>query len=112
MELTGTNRPKAYIIVIFVLCVCVHCTVLRQQVFVPLVFWGGVLLCGFAVVIAGGKRSVSFSNLVAKPCGVDGTASWWVWESRWLPQFFCEWGSPLWGPLFFLFVPPRGGACV
>ena len=31
MELTGTNRPKAYIIVIFVLCVCVHCTVLRQQ---------------------------------------------------------------------------------
>ena len=68
-----------------------------------------VLLCGFAVVIAGGKRSVSFSNLVAKPCGVDGTASWWVWESRWLPQFFCEWGSPLWGPPFFLFVPPRGG---
>ena len=67
-----------------------------------------VLLCGFAVVIAGGKRSVSFSNLVAKPCGVDGTASWWVWESRWLPQFFCEWGSPLWGPPFFSFVPPRG----
>ena len=31
VELTGTNRPKAYIIVIFVLCVCVHCTVLRQQ---------------------------------------------------------------------------------
>ena len=68
-----------------------------------------VLLCGFAVVIAGGKRSVSFSNLVAKPCGVDGTASWWVWESRWLPQFFCEWGSPLWGPPFFSFSAPRGG---
>ena len=64
-----------------------------------------VLLCGFAVVIAGGKRSVSFSNLVAKPCGVDGTASWWVWESRWLPQYFCEWGSPLWGPSFFV---PQG----
>ena len=68
------------------------------------------LLCGFAVVIAGGKRSVSFSNLVAKPCGVDGTASWWVWESRWLPQFFCEWGSPV-GALSF-FVPPRGGFSV
>ena len=68
-----------------------------------------VLLCGFAVVIAGGKRSVSFSNLVAKPCGVDGTASWWVWESRWLPQFFCEWGSPLWGPSFFV---PQGGVGV
>ena len=66
-----------------------------------------VLLCGFAVVIAGGKRSVSFSNLVAKPCGVDGTASWWVWESRWLPQFFCEWGSPVWGPS--LFLCPQGG---
>ena len=69
-----------------------------------------VLLCGFAVVIAGGKRSVSFSNLVAKPCGVDGTASWWVWESRWLPQFFCEWGSPLWGPS--LFLCPQGGVGV
>ena len=69
-----------------------------------------VLLCGFAVVIAGGKRSVSFSNLVAKPCGVDGTASWWVWESRWLPQFFCEWGSPGGGPFFF--VPPQGGVGV
>lgn len=69
-----------------------------------------VLLCGFAVVIAGGKRSVSFSNLVAKPCGVDGTASWWVWESRWLPQFFCEWGSPLWGPS--LFLCPKGGVGV
>ena len=108
MELTGTNRPKAYIIVIFVLCVCVHCTVLRQQA----ILCGGVipvkvLLCGFAVVIAGGKRSVSFSNLVAKPCGVDGTASWWVWESRWLPQFFCEWGSPGVGALSFLC--PEGG---
>ena len=70
-----------------------------------------VLLCGFAVVIAGGKRSVSFSNLVAKPCGVDGTASWWVWESRWLPQFFCEWGSPSVGALSF-FVPLRGGVRV
>ncbi len=69
-----------------------------------------VLLCGFAVVIAGGKRSVSFSNLVAKPCGVDGTASWWVWESRWLPQFFCEWGSPWWGPS--LFLCPQGGVSV
>ena len=70
-----------------------------------------VLLCGFAVVIAGGKRSVSFSNLVAKPCGVDGTASWWVWESRWLPQFFCEWGSPsVGGPSFF--VPQGGGVGV
>ena len=69
-----------------------------------------VLLCGFAVVIAGGKRSVSFSNLVAKPCGVDGTASWWVWESRWLPQFFCEWGSPsVGGPSFFV---PQGGVWV
>ena len=67
-----------------------------------------VLVCGFAVVIAGGKRSVSFSNLVAKPCGVDGTASWWVWESRWLPQFFCEWGSPSVGARAF-FVPPQGG---
>ena len=66
-----------------------------------------VLLCGFAVVIAGGKRSVSFSNLVAKPCGVDGTASWWVWESRWLPQFFLSGGPLCGGPLFF--VPPRGG---
>ena len=69
-----------------------------------------VLLCGFAVVIAGGKRSVSFSNLVAKPCGVDGTASWWVWESRWLPQFFCEWGSP--GGALSFFVPLRGGVGV
>ena len=69
-----------------------------------------VLLCGFAVVIAGGKRSVSFSNLVAKPCGVDGTASWWVWESRWLPQFFCEWGSPSVGAP--LFLCPKGGVWV
>ena len=102
MELTGTNRPKAYIIVIFV-CLCSLYSFETTSHFLR----GGVipvkvLLCGFAVVIAGGKRSVSFSNLVAKPCGVDGTASWWVWESRWLPQFFCV-GSPV-GALFF--VPP------
>ena len=63
MELTGTNRPKAYIIVIFVLCVCVHCTVLRQQA----ILCGGNPREGVVVWFCGGDSLGETPSILFEP---------------------------------------------